>query len=205
MNDGTAPWEQATEFEVVFTFRVKQSSWLVQPKGGGTPLLRGVRPGGPESVRAYLVDAGPALDQRVGAVGLTSAADAEGTRIGTVSQMPGAMFQDDVWTVVQTDLGAFSAKPVGLASRARHTPLTWGFTENVADLVSRHRLRFSSRESKGFEVGRRAGLRSQYDVKVLDSRVNRLLVLATVVHFDSAYGDANVGKLVPSITGLFRR
>jgi hypothetical protein len=205
VSDGTAPWEQATEFEVVFTFRVKQSSWLVHPKSGGPPLLKGVRPGGPESVRAYLVDAGSALDQRVGAVGLTSAADAEGTRIGTLSHRPGAMFQDDVWTVQQTDLGAFSAKPVGLASRARHTPLTWGFTENVADLVSRHRLRFSSEQSKGFEVGRRAGLRSQYDVKVLDPRVNRLLVLATVVHFDSVYGDANVSKLVPSITGLFRR
>jgi hypothetical protein len=71
-------------------------------------------------------------------------------------------------------------------------------------VVLAHSLRYRSSISEGFELTRRPGVNSRYDVRVHDPRIDRLLVLSAVSYFESEHGDADVRKILPSIGGLFR-
>ncbi|MDH6144252.1 hypothetical protein P3T35_006291 [Kitasatospora sp. GP30] len=71
-------------------------------------------------------------------------------------------------------------------------------------MVLAHSLRYRSSISEGFELTRRPGVNSRYDVRVHDPRIDRLLVLSAVSYFESEHGDADVRKILPSIGGLFR-
>ncbi|MEZ0092792.1 hypothetical protein [Streptacidiphilus sp. EB129] len=197
-------------FTVRFEFRVRETTWTVHAKGERAPVARVHRPDGPSSRRPYRVYSGPQLDTEIGLLAGGTAFAPDRTRIGGVVRdrvegVRGQLLQNEVWTFSQVGFGDLAGNPVGLGSRARHTLLDDYMDNSVADALLDHRLRYRSDDSSGFELIRRSGMRSRYDVRIHDPRVNRILVLAAVGCFDDLYGDADMRKLGPMVAGLFRR
>jgi hypothetical protein len=199
------------QFQVSFTFRRRETTWLIAD-GNDTPVARLHKPADPDSRKPYRVYGGPALDHLLGYVAISIALDADGRELGRVRHrshtswgLRSGLLTDEDWTVTQPGLGTLEGRPAGLGSRARHAIGVGNVMDNVlTDVVLAHTLRYRGATSEGFELTRRPGVNSRYDVRIHDPRVNRLLVLAAVAYFDSEHGDADVRKILPSIGGLFR-
>jgi hypothetical protein len=200
-------------FSVDFEFRRKETAWTVRADGSRSagPVARGHKPAALNSRKPYQVHGGPNLDQLLGHVGLSIALGPDGSGIGTVSRrslegLDGGLLADEEWTFAQQGLDVLHGRPAGLGSRARHTFAVGDVLDNgLTDVLLKHTLRYRGEQSDGFEVTRRPGVRSRYHVRIHDQRLDRLLVLAAVVHFDNEHGDTDVRKLLPSISGLFQR
>jgi hypothetical protein len=199
-------------FQISFTYRRRETTWLIHQHGGDTPVTRLHKPADPGSRKPYRVYGGPALDHLLGYVAISIALDADGRELGRVRHerhtswgLRNGLLTDEDWTVSQPELGTLHGRPAGLGSRARHAIVVGPVLDNLpTDVVLAHSLRYRGATSEGFELTRRPGLTSRYDVRIHDPRVSRLLVLAAVAYFDSEHGDADVRKILPSIGGLFR-
>lgn len=198
-------------FSVAFAYRRRETTWLVHAPGQDAPVARVHKAAAPDSREPYQVYGGPQLDELLGLLSGRRALAADGSRIGEVTWagrngLRGGLLADEKWTCVQDGLGELDGRPVGLGSRARHAYVVGSLLDNgLTDLLLDHSLRYRDESSEGFEFSRRSGVRSRYDVRVHDPRVNRLLVLAAVGRFESEHGTADVRTLLPSIDGLFRR
>ncbi|WP_042407799.1 hypothetical protein [Streptacidiphilus carbonis] len=197
-------------FNVRFEFRQNETTWTVCAGKMDEPLARLHKQGAVNSIKPYEVYGGPGLDELLGRVAISIALGPDGTRLGTVSRraqdgLEGGPLTDEEWTFTQEGLGALRGTPLGLGSRARHTYVVSNVIDNgLTDVLLEHRLRYRAPDSEGFELTRRSGVRSRYDVRIHDPRVSRLLVLAAVAYFDEEHGDIDIRKLLPSIAGLFR-
>ncbi|TQF03706.1 hypothetical protein E6W39_17555 [Kitasatospora acidiphila] len=199
------------EFSVNFTYRHRETTWLIHRNGSDAPVARLRKPEAPDSLKPYQVYGGPQLDELLGHVANSIALAPDGRRLGRVrlrSKQWGlrdGLSTDEEWTFAQDGLGELHGQPMGLGSRARHAFVVGNLMDNVlTDVVLAHSLRYRSIISEGFELTRRPGVNSRYDVRVHDPRINRLLVLSAVSYFESEHGDADVRKILPSIGGLFR-
>ena len=198
-------------FGVAFEFRRTETIWTVRAKGQDAPVARVYKQGAVNSAKPYEVYGGPGLDELLGRIAHVFAVRPDGTRIGTVARnarggFDGGLLTDEEWLFAQEGREVLTGKPVGLGSRARHAYVVGGVLDNgLTDVLLEHNLRYRGAESAGFELSRRSGVRSRYDVRIHDPAVDRLLVLSAVGHFDLEHGDSDVRKLLPSIGGLFRR
>lgn len=198
-------------FDVTFEFHRNETTWTIRTGGRDAPVARLHKQAAVNSVKPFEVHGGPGLDRLLGHVAIGIALGPDGARIGTVAHqtlggLEGGLLTDELWLFRQQDLGVLEGRPVGLGSRARHAFGVGSLVDNgVTDVFLEHRLRYSNADTDGFELTRRSGLRSRYDVRIDDPRVNRLLVLSAVAYFDELHGDSDVRKLLPSIGGLFRR
>lgn len=150
---------------------------------GRAPVVRAHKDGAYDGVRQYEVHAGPELDQLIGYVASFDAWSVGRSQLGEVRHRFRILHHTQ-WIFAQKGLGELVGEPVGVSSRLRRGSSLSTILDNPAtDVVFSSRFHFRSPESAGFELTRLRGLRARYAVKVCDDRVDRLLVLACVVHF----------------------
>lgn len=138
---------------------------------------------------------GPQLDQFVGYTGTYGARTPDMTLIGTVERKEREIL-DARWTVHQEGLATLIGGPAGIGSKIRHTmPLKMFIQEELSFLdVLSYRIRFAGPGTSGFEITRTAGYHAQFQAKIHDPRINRLLVLACVIEF-AANASVNPNQL----------
>jgi hypothetical protein len=103
----------------------------------------------------------------------------------------------DLFSFEQNGLAPLVGEPAGVADKARRIlpVLDWG----VVDAAFTFRMRFRSAESAGFEFARQAGVRATYRVRIHDPRIDRVLVLACLHHFNT-YGTTDLRKEIVELT-----
>ncbi|MGW1914526.1 hypothetical protein ACWCQS_28295 [Streptomyces sp. NPDC002076] len=135
------------------------------------------------SLSEYQVYTGPGLDQLVGYVNSVGAKSIDRTPLGKVEMRKRVGLEDQL-TVIQNGLGELTAEPVGVSTKLRRDSRLVNLVATPAsEFAFTTRLHFRSAESAGFELTRRRGVRARYAVTVHDDRVDRLLILACVVHY----------------------
>lgn len=184
-------------FTVSVDYGRKHTTFHVCVDGQHAPVVQMRKRGVYDSRYRYSVYAGPQLDELVGFVSNvgTEASDGQ-VKLGRVDHRSGGLLGKDQWTFAQTDLPVLTGMPKGFSGKLRDSrarslaeclspSIIPAIASSVFDVSTSRCLLFSAQESTGFELIRRAGLRSRYAVKIHDDRINRLLVLACVVHYDT--------------------
>ncbi|WP_055588266.1 hypothetical protein [Peterkaempfera griseoplana] len=161
--------------------------------GQDAPAARMHKEGAYSSRHPFQVYGGPGLDRLLGQVTPHSARSADGTPIGRVDHRE-RLLRHPEWTFVQDGLGRLTGEPAGVGSTLRRgTPLHVLLDRPALDTVLATRLRFRAGQSAGFDLTRRAGAAARYALRIHDPRIDRLLVLACVLHFDT-YGSTDPRK-----------
>ncbi|MGW1745457.1 hypothetical protein ACWCRD_07550 [Streptomyces sp. NPDC002092] len=170
------------EFTVSADYGRTHTTWEVRAAGQRTPVLLMHKDSPHHSLPEYRVFAAERPDEILGFVlstGMAFAADR--TQIGKVRTGP---WEDREWILVQQNLGELTGKWKG-NTRLRRAPVIDNFLGHESlDALLSAKVRFSGPQSEGFDFARSAGIRAEYEVTVRDPRVDRLLILAWVVHFN---------------------
>lgn len=186
-----------TEFAVVPEYHRSRTVYHVH--ADGEPVAQARSDQAPDSLHPLEVFTGPGLDQPVGWVSFTSATGPDRVKIGQVSRRRG-MLGKEKWTVTQNGLPELSGERAGVVGSLRDTALVRGvLTSGVADAALSAHLRFSGPGTEGFEFTRQPGLSTRYKVRVYDTRLSWLLVLACVLHYDH-FDNADPRKEIAEIS-----
>ncbi|WP_441246527.1 hypothetical protein [Kitasatospora sp. McL0602] len=172
--------QSLTEFAVSIDYGRNHTTYLIGVDGTQVAKLhKDVAHNGRSPYQAF---SGPQLDRFEGWVNHFQAMTPDRRIIGTIDHR-NRSFRPAEWRFEQAGLAPLSGEPAGLANKARRTlpVLDWG----VVDAALTFKMRYRSAESEGFEFTRHAGIRATYTVKIHDPRLDRLLVLAALVYFNS--------------------
>ncbi|MER5642267.1 hypothetical protein ABT095_35660 [Kitasatospora sp. NPDC002227] len=188
--------QQLTEFTVTLDYGRAHTTFLVHVDGQKEPVVRVHKDAAYDHTALFEVRTGPGLDQLAGYVTQSYALAPDRSRIGNVNHK-NRSWKHDLFTFEQTGLAPLEGEPVGVANKARRIlpGLDWG----VVDAALKFEMRFRSAESAGFEFAREAGVRASYTVKVHDPRIDRVLLLACLVHFNT-YGTTDLRKGIVDVT-----
>ncbi|WP_158702115.1 hypothetical protein [Kitasatospora sp. MMS16-BH015] len=188
--------QQLTEFTVSLDYGRAHTTFLLHVPGQAEPVARMHKEAAYDHAQLYEVRTGPGLDRLAGYVSTFFALAPDRSRIGEVNH-ESRSWRHDLFTFAQAGLAPLTGEPVGLANKARRTlpVLDWG----VVDAALRFEMRYRSAESAGFEFAREAGVRASYTVTVHDPRIDRVLLLACLVHFNS-YGTTDLRKGIVDVT-----
>ncbi|MEV5569683.1 hypothetical protein AB0L06_06520 [Spirillospora sp. NPDC052269] len=188
--------QQLTEFTVTLDYGRSHTTFLVHVDGQQEPVVRVHKDAAYDHSPPYQVFAGPGLGQLVGYVNDFSAIAPDRRVIGRVEHK-NRSWRPDEWTVTQEGFGTLNGEPVGATNKARRAlpVLDWG----VVDAALSFKMHWHSAQSQGFELARHAGVRATYTVKIHDPRLDRLLVLAALVHFNR-FGTSDLRQSVVDVT-----
>ncbi|MFF4506479.1 hypothetical protein [Streptomyces sp. NPDC001401] len=193
------------EFTVSADYGRTHTTWEVRAAGQRTPVVLMHKDSPHHSLPEYRVYAAERPDEVLGFVlstGMAFAADR--SRIGEVRTRPWDRL-DHGWALVQHDLGELTGKWKGLNTRLRRAPVIENFLGHESlDALLSAKVQFSGPQSEGFDFARRAGIRAEYEVTVRTPRVDRLLILAWVVHFNEHYAVDPRKTAVDLTTNPFR-
>jgi len=193
------PLQALDAFAVSIDYGRAHTTFEVRADGRRDPVARMHKDGAYDTAHPYRVSTGPQFADFAGYVTPFSAMSADGAEIGSV-RLRERTLRTDEWTVTQHGLAALTGLPKGLNSRLRHgSPLRLIPRQDLADVLLSVRLGFRAPESPGFELTRRVGVRAHYGVRIHDPRVDRLLVLACVAHFNT-YASVDPRKAVVDTT-----
>lgn len=152
--------------------------------GKGTPAIRVHKDFAHHALPEYRVFAEEHPEAVLGFIATRTAFTADRRPIGEVRRQSRHL-QSDRWSVIQHDLGELTGQPKGINSKLRRAPVVEDFLGRPGvDALLSVQLRFSGPQSNGFDFSRKAGVRAEYAIDIRDQRVDRLLVLAWVVHFN---------------------
>jgi hypothetical protein len=168
-----------TSFQVTVSYGRQQTTFDIWGADRATPVARLYRAGAYDSLRALQLLVGPQLADIAGYVTERAAYAPDRTELGTVNSRFGAPRRKR-WSVAQPGLPVLTAHPTGASATRYRFPFSLVLT-GVANNVLPFNFLFDARDSTGFVVSRSGGVRAKFAVTVHDSRVDRRLVLATVV------------------------
>ncbi|MFF4361647.1 hypothetical protein [Streptomyces sp. NPDC001604] len=187
------------EFTVSADYSRSHTTWDVHAAGHHTPVIRMHKDSPHHSLPEYRVFPAERPDETLGFVTPWMPFSADRRQIGEV-RSPDWHRHTGAWTLVQNDLGELTGQPKGLNTKLRRAPvINWYLSRPSVDAVLSAQHRFSGPQSEGFDFARRAGVRAEYEVTVHDPRVNRLLILAWVLHFNEHHS-VDVRKTAVDLT-----
>ncbi|OKH99798.1 hypothetical protein A6A06_22255 [Streptomyces sp. CB02923] len=174
-------------FTVTAEYGRSHTTFLVHAEGQREPAARMHRDAAYDGLRPYEVRTGPEFSEIAGYVNDFKAFTPERAELGSVAHKQRTTGPDS-WTFTQHGLGELTGLPEGAGAKVRHgSLLRMAFDATRTNAVLSHRLRFSSPASpasEGFAFVRHTGIRARYSVEVHDPRVDRLLVLACIAHYN---------------------
>jgi hypothetical protein len=182
-----------TEFQTLTSFTVSPSygrnetTLDVVAAGQPTPVARLFKASQYDSRQPLQLLVGPQLADPAGYVNGFAAYAADRTKLGTITSRR-RPFGTRRWQLEQPGLPALTAKPTGTSALRYRFPFALLLTGTLANSFLPFRYRFHGTDCQGFTVSRRAGIRARFTVTVHDQRVDRRVVLASVValsHYES--------------------
>lgn len=169
-----------TSFTVTTKYGRNQTILDVVATGHPTPIARLFKASQYDSRQPLQLLVGPQLADPAGYISGFAAYAADRTKLATVVSRR-RPFGVRRWQLEQTGLPALTAKPTGTSSIRYRFPLAIVLTGTLANGFLPFQFRFRSAASEGFTVSRHAGIRARFTVTVHDPRLDRRIILATVV------------------------
>jgi hypothetical protein len=169
-------------FTVAIKYGRSETALDVWSPGEAAPVARLVKDGPYDGRGPFRVLVGSPLTKTAGSVSSAGSAaySSHGDQLGTVASSHGVL-RAKRWTVHQPTLPPLIARPIGMSSVRYVFPLSLALSGTLADRFLPFRFSFQGNRSRGFVVRRTAGMRARFAVNIHDDRIDRRLVLATVV------------------------
>jgi hypothetical protein len=172
--------QAVTSFSVTPRYGRNETSLDVNMTGQPAPIARLFKASQYDSRRPLQVLVGPQLTDLAGYVNSFAAYAPDRTKIGVIGSRRRPLGTKR-WHLDQPGLPTLTAKPTGASSLRYRFPLALVLAGTIANSFLPFHFRFQSKDSQGFTVSRRAGVRARFTVIMHDPRLDRRLVLATVV------------------------
>jgi hypothetical protein len=176
----TSQLQSLTSFSVTVKYSRSETVLDVTVAGQAAPVARLFKASQYDSRQPFQLLVGAQLTELDGLVTGFAAFEPDRTKLGTV-QSKHRPLRGKRWQVDQPGLPTLTARATGSSAFRYAFPFALVLSGTLANSFLPFNFSFQAKDSQGFVVSRRTGARARFTVTVHDPRVDRRLVLASVV------------------------